>query len=119
VEESILTSTKKLIGMAGDYTAFDLDIITHINAAFSTLNQLGLGPTGGFSIEDDKAEWAETDIPDDQLGLVKTYIVAKVRLGFDPPANSFGIDALKAQIAEYEWRLNFFRELALDDEVVP
>jgi hypothetical protein len=119
VEESILASTKKLIGMASDYTAFDLDLITHINAAFSTLSQLGVGPTGGFSIEDDQTEWAELEIPGDQLGLVKTYIVAKARLGFDPPANSFGIDALKAQIAEYEWRLNFFREVALDEEVSP
>jgi len=33
--ESILTSTKKLLGIAKDYTHFDTDIIIHINSAFA------------------------------------------------------------------------------------
>ena len=45
--ESILTSIKKLVGIAEDYTVFDTDFIIYINSAFATLNQLGIGPIKG------------------------------------------------------------------------
>ena len=61
MEESILKSTKKIFGLADDYTPFDLDVTTHINAAFSILDQLGVGPVGGFSIVDDTTEWDDYD----------------------------------------------------------
>ena len=43
--ESILTSIKKLLGIPEDYTAFDDQIIIHINSVFMILNQLGVGPS--------------------------------------------------------------------------
>lgn len=43
--ESILTSIKKLLGIAEEYTQFDNDIIMHINSVFTTLTQLGVGPS--------------------------------------------------------------------------
>jgi len=113
MELSILTSTKKVCGIAESYTAFDLDVITQINVAFSTLNQLGLGPADGFFIEDSSAEWAEFGVPDVQLNLVKLYVQLKVRSVFDPPTTSFAIEAMNNQIKELEWRLNVFREDAL------
>lgn len=105
MEQSILTSTKKILGIESDYTAFDLDIITHINSAFSTLSQLGLGPVGGFAIEDESAEWADF-YSEDETNSIKTYVYLKVRLLFDPPQTSYLIAALEKQIEEYEWRLN-------------
>jgi hypothetical protein len=114
VEESILKSTKKILGLAEDYTPFDLDVITHINAAFSLLNQLGVGPEDGFMIEDDAELWSDFAVPMNQLNLVKTYVYLKVSILFDPPATSFLIQAKTDQIKEYEWRLNSFREWALD-----
>ena len=42
--ESILTSIKKLLGIAEDYEHFDQDIIMHINTVFAILPQLGVGP---------------------------------------------------------------------------
>ena len=113
MEESILKSTKKILGLNDDYTPFDLDVITHINAAFSVLDHLGVGPEGGFSIQDDTTEWSEYTAPANQLHLVKTYVYLKVRLLFDPPATSFLIEAVNKQIAEYEWRLNVLREKEL------
>jgi hypothetical protein len=110
MEASILTSTKKILGIAEAYTAFDLDIITHINATFSILAQLGVGPSEGFMIEDELNEWEEFDVPQAQLNLVKTYVFLKVRLLFDPPATSYLITATENQIKEYEWRLNLARE---------
>ena len=57
--ESILTSIKKLLGIAEEYEHFDTDIIMHINSAFSVLTQLGVGPEEGFRIEDAGTEWSE------------------------------------------------------------
>lgn len=110
MEQSILTSTKKILGLAVDYTAFDLDIITHINAAFSTLTQLGVGPADGFMIEDASAEWYDYIENDPQLNTIKSYVFLKVRQLFDPPATSYLITAMEKQIQEFEWRLNVNRE---------
>ncbi|WP_439958482.1 phage head-tail connector protein, partial [Salmonella enterica] len=43
--ESILTSIKKLLGIAEEYEHFDNDIIMHINSVFMILTQLGVGPS--------------------------------------------------------------------------
>jgi hypothetical protein len=94
-----------------------LDVLTHINAAFSILDQLGVGPEGGFSIEDSSVLWTDYPVPLNQLHLVKTYVYLKVRYLFDPPTTSFLLEAANHQIKEYEWRLNVFRENALPEEV--
>lgn len=110
MECSILTSTKKILGVSESYEAFDLDIITHINSAFSTLTQLGIGPEDGFAIEDKDAEWEDLELPLVQLSMVRTYIFLKTRMLFDPPTTSFLIEAMNKQIEEHEWRLNVSRE---------
>jgi hypothetical protein len=110
METSILKSVKKLLGIPDDYDVFDLDVLTHINSAFSTLTQLGVGPTGGFMIEDDTAEWADFLADDKQYNAVKTYVVLRVRQLFDPPTTSYLISAFNDQIKELEWRLNAHRE---------
>jgi|SRR6185503_9277913 hypothetical protein len=110
MEQSILTSTKKILGIAEDYTVFDLDIITHINTAFSTLTQLGVGPSEGFMIEDAEAVWPEFIVEDFQYNSVKSYVFLKVKQLFDPPQTSYLITATEKQIQELEWRLNVHRE---------
>jgi hypothetical protein len=110
MENSILLSTKKILGIAPDYLVFDLDIITHINSSLSIVNQLGIGPMGGMSIDDETTEWDDFDIPQNQLSLVRTYIFLRVRMLFDPPGTSFLIDAMTKQIQEHEYRLSYFRE---------
>jgi hypothetical protein len=114
MEESILKSTKKILGLAADYTPFDLDVITHINSTFSILDQLGVGPTGGFFIENEKATWSDFEVPENQLNLIKTYMFLRVRNLFDPPTTSFLIDATNKQLQEYEWRISTWREWNLD-----
>lgn len=110
MSESILISTKKILGLEADYTPFDLDIITHINSVFSTLEQLGVGPEGGFMIEGDEATWGDFLGEDKRLNAVKTYVYLRVRLLFDPPGTSYLITALQEQARELEWRLNVTRE---------
>lgn len=104
--ESILTSIKKLLGIAEDYDHFDMDLIMHINSVFLVLTQLGVGPSEGFSIEDKTAEWSEFISNPTQLQAVKSYVYLKVKLLFDPPLSSSVLEATNRMIAEYEWRLN-------------
>jgi hypothetical protein len=108
--DSILTSTKKILGVAEDYEAFDVDILTHINSVFSTLNQLGIGPEEGFAIEDANATWSDFLGDDLRLNNVRTYVYLRVRLLFDPPTTSFLITSLNEQAKELEWRMNVQRE---------
>lgn len=110
MSQSILTSTKKILGIAESYTVFDLDIITHINSAFSTLTQLGVGPANGFMIESAEETWEDFIVDDLQYNSVKSYMFLKVKQLFDPPTTSFLIAAFEKQIQELEWRLNAHRE---------
>lgn len=106
MEESILISIKKLLGITNDYTQFDTDIIIHINTAFVSLNQLGVGPEEGFMIEDASAVWEDFIGDNKKLNSVQTYIYLKVKLVFDPPLNPSVLEANKQTINELEWRLN-------------
>jgi hypothetical protein len=107
---SILNSTKKILGLDEDYTAFDVDIMTHINSVFSTLNQLGIGPEEGFFIEDAVTTWESFLGDDPRMNSAKTYVYLRVRMLFDPPTTSYLLSAMKEQISEFEWRLNVQRE---------
>ena len=102
--ESILTSIKKLLGIMSDYTNFDDDIIIHINTAFAMLNQLGVGPEGGFMIVDANSRW-EDYTTEKNLNMVKTYIYLKVRLLFDPPTSTALIESINRTLSEIEWRI--------------
>jgi len=110
MSDSILKDIKKTQGLGEDYTVFDDQIIMHINTAFSTLNQLGLGPVEGFMIQDDTAVWNDFLFGDPRLNNVKSYIALRVRLLFDPPTTSYQITAFDEQRKELEWRLNVQRE---------
>lgn len=104
--ESILTSIKKLLGIAEEYEHFDSDIIFHINSTFMILNQLGVGPSEGFSITGKYETWEEFTSDNIAIESVKTYIYLKVKLMFDPPSSSAVMESINRQISELEWRLN-------------
>ena len=104
--ESILTSIKKLLGIAEDYTHFDSDLIMHINSVLMILTQLGVGPPDGFSIEDDSSFWEDFIPKDNNYELVKSYVHLRVKLLFDPPASSAVMESMNRMISEFEWRLN-------------
>jgi len=106
--ESILDSTKKVLGIDSAYTAFDPDITMHINSVFSTLQQLGVGanPDESFMITNRLATWEEFIGTEKNVNAVKSYMYLRVRLLFDPPATSFAQDSMQKQAQELEWRLN-------------
>ena len=105
--ESILTSIKKLLGIVEEYEHFDVDIIMHINSAFSVLTQLGVGPEEGFRIEDASAVWSDFLYDDPRLEMVRTYVYLKVKMVFDINSSSSAvIESINRQIQELEWRIN-------------
>lgn len=128
MNDSILNSIKKMLGITEEYEHFDQDIIAHINSAFMILTQLGVGPSSGFFITDKSATWSNFITNDGttpksrsrlrelaitqaansttNVGMIQSYIYMKVKLLFDPPQNSFLVDSLNKSISEYEWRLN-------------
>lgn len=107
---SILDSTKKSVGLTVGDAAFDIEILMFINATFSTLTQLGLGPVEGFSIEDNTTTWDAFLGDDKTLNDVKLYMTYRVRMAFDPPATSFHIAAIEKQLEELTFRLSVTRE---------
>ena len=108
--ESILTSIKKMLGIQEDYEHFDTDLILHINSVLMIVTQIGVGPAEGFAIHDKSAVW--TDLTDDEkkLNSVKSFVYLKVKLLFDPPANTAAMQSLKELASEFEWRLNVAAE---------
>ena len=105
--ESILDSVKKLLGLEL-VNEFDQDIIMHINAAISTLTQIGVGPKESFTITDSASTYEDFlgESNPEAINQVKLYLYYKTKLGFDPPQSSAVMECVKAMISEAEWRLN-------------
>ena len=110
--DSILNTIKKMLNVHEDDKSFDTEIITLINNTFTTLYQIGVGPTKGFFITGVDEKWNEfiPDADDISINSVKTYIYLKVRLVFDPPSSSSVMEAINKNVNELEWRLNVMAE---------
>lgn len=117
MEDSILTSTKKMLGVDPSVDAFDDEIVTHINSAFSSLSQIGVGDA--TPVENAEATWSSLPLSNIVLGMTKTLVFLKVKKGFDPPGTSYLIEALNDQIREQEWRLAEQIEYEKTEEVTP
>ena len=104
--EGILTSIKKMLGIDDNYIPFDVDVLIHINSAFMTLCQMGIGPKEGFNVTGYEEIWGDFLTNKVMLGGVKTWVYLQVKMLFDPPANSFVMDAYKTQAEQILWRLN-------------
>lgn len=105
-DQSILESVKKDIGASEWDDAFDDTLIRHINSVFMILNQLGVGPSGGYKITSKDDTWDEYDTNGLDVEAIKTYVYKKVKIMFDPSQSSFVNESDKAICSEFEWRLN-------------
>lgn len=106
MNDSILLSIKKLMGMAPDYNAFDTDLIIHINSVFDVMDQLGACPKKGFFITGVEETWTDFFNGEPPIEMCKSYLYLKTRLLFDPPNTGVLHEAMERQISEFEWRLN-------------
>lgn len=104
MNESILTSIKKLLGIPEEYEAFDQDLIIHINTMLTRLYQVGVG-VPNFSIIDKSATWDQFLIDESKYQQAKTYVYIRVRLLFDPPQSGAANEAFKETLRELEWLL--------------
>ena len=111
--DEILLSVRSGLGITD--AVFDNELIMHINTAFNTLNQLGVGPTDSFSISDDEALWSTFIAGETNINMVRTFVFLTVRLIFDPPGTSFGISAIEKLLDEFATRLMIQMDPDLED----
>lgn len=102
--ESILKSIKKLLLIPDDYTAFDADLVIHINTFLSRLNQIGVG-VPNFAITDAAATWSDFLTDETKYQQAKSYVYLRVRAIFDPPTNGTTAKAFEDNARELEWLL--------------
>ncbi|MGN1394182.1 MAG: hypothetical protein ACI4V7_09180 [Succinivibrionaceae bacterium] len=114
--EFILPSVKNLLGIDNDCKSFDDQLVMHINSVFTILKRMGVGPSEGFSIKGETERWEDFIQDDIDLESVKSYMHLKVRLIFDPPNGSAMMEAIKENIKELEWSLNFEADAMADSE---
>lgn len=107
LSDSILSSVKKLIGISEEDISFDLDVMLNINAAISTLYQLGvIQKPFTITSKEDTYDDLLPGTSEDIINQVKMYFVYKTRLGFDNSTMSTAvIEVIKDLIKEAEWRL--------------
>ena len=111
MSNNILTSIKDALDVDSTSDVFDERLILYINSTFSLLAQLGVGPETGYTLTDKNDTW-NLYISNNPmlLNLVKEYTICKCRIAFDPPSNSFLMEAIKSRISELEVRMNIESE---------
>jgi hypothetical protein len=105
MDDSILDTVKRLLGIEPDNTPFDAELIVHINSAIMALEQLGVCKTPNFEVTSTADIWSEFLLDGVNLQAAKHYVYLQIKQVFDPPATSFALDAIKRQLDMYEWRL--------------
>lgn len=114
MEDSILDTIKKMLGINSDCDSFDTDIIIGINSAFAVFRQLGI--ESAHSIDSRDEQWTKVfEDYSEILDLIKSCTYMRVRRSFDPPTSSYVLDSLVAQISELEWRISEYAEGVFDD----
>jgi len=108
--QSILDSVKAALDLEEDNVDFDVPIIMHINSAFATLWQIGLGPSAGYEIEDSDATWDAFYGTSKRYNAIRTYVCLFVKNLFDPPQTAHHARAMEENLRQHEWRLNVTRE---------
>lgn len=111
--DSILEDVKKFCMLTKDNDEFDSVIALHINSAFASLKQIGVGPQQGFKIQSYNEKWSDYFADKDFVENVKEYVCIKTKLSFDTPQASGMKDALETQLAETEYRVR----IQWDDEM--
>ena len=105
MSDSVLSSTKQMLGISPEDTSFDVNVIMSINTALTILIDLGLTEVEDQIVTSDKMTWDELLGGRTDIEYVKTYIYQKVKMIFDPPTSTAAIDAMQRSISELEWRI--------------
>ena len=108
---TIMYTMRHLLVGDVDDDSFDMDIITHVSYVVSELAQLGL-ETGDDFIFDASTTWSDltSSLPAKYANLVQSYVYLKVKLMFDPPANSFLVNSMQKLLDEATFRISVATE---------
>lgn len=107
--DSILASVKNTMPnstIPQDYTVFDQELITLINAELARLQQLGVGPLDEiFTITGYTEVWS--DIVDDRelCALMPIWVSIRVKSVWDPSNSSVVSQALSDRLKELEFSI--------------
>ena len=102
---SILDDVKKIVDIDPSNTAFDDQLIIHINTALNMLRQLGVGSEEEpIVIEDNTMDWEDL-VEYTEYPIIKSYISLKTKMLFDPPTGGTLYNAYETSIKELEWRI--------------
>lgn len=108
MEESILKTIRKKVGLTFEDDSFDEDLLVEINSCCSYLFQLGVSCFEDFTVDGVDQLWSDLKLEVKVLSAVKKYMWIRAKLAFDPPTNSFLVENLKQEMREAEWRINDF-----------
>ena len=111
MDNGILKSIKTQLSLMPEDESFDNELVIYINASFSILTQLGVGPQIGFSITGYDETWDDYQVDMVQENMAKQLVYLRVKILFDPPANSSFAKAIEEQINNLEWRLRLQAEV--------
>ena len=115
----VLPSIKSQLGIDSECKAFDAPLTMNINTVFMILKRMGVGPATGFTITPNGNDsWSDFMDDGTTLEAVKSYVYLKVKLIFDPPASGTLVEAIKENIKELEWSLNFEEDAMSDSKEV-
>lgn len=103
MEEKILTTVKRMLGIPEEVEDFDLELLLHINSVFAGLAQMGTGESEGFTA-DKETLWSDYTT-DKRLSMAIDYVFLKVKMIFDPPTNSSASTSYENRIKELEYRM--------------
>lgn len=118
MNDSILTSIKKFLGVVESDISFDAELIMLINSVLMVIMQEWHGVDHAFRIEDKYATWDEF-LGEDEVDYeaLKIYVGLRVKLIWDPPTNSAVIEAMKKEMEDLEWRMYVWKDnLRIDEE---
>jgi len=114
--KTLLYTTKVALGIPEANTAFDEEILMNISTALFSLSQLSV-VLRTLQVNGDTT-WNEIlngDVDSLYYEVMVQYVYLKTRLGFDPPTNSFLVDAINKQIEELGWRLTVATDVKEDE----
>ena len=77
LDQSILGTIKQMLGLTNELTAFDEELIVHINSVFTILNQLDVGSDDGFMITGYDETWSDLTDQVTIATMVKEFIYLK------------------------------------------
>lgn len=111
MEESILRSVAKALGIPAPYEYFDPDLILHINTILSVLVQLGaIDEDIDYLILDDQKTWRDVLRGSQLMSLAFSYMVIRVGLLFDPQQAAAVLDAKQKTADELAQRITWAAE---------